>query len=59
MMDKRFRPCNVSYVERLALQTKLTLAQRDCKVIYVSFGTIVMEEVSVPYRAFAPRVTCC
>jgi len=44
MMDKRFRPCNVSYVERLALQTKLTLAQRDCKVIYVSFGTIVMEE---------------
>jgi hypothetical protein len=32
MMDKRFRPCNVSYVERLALQTKLSLAQRDSKV---------------------------
>ena len=44
MMDKRFRACTVPYVERLALQTKLTLARKNSKVVLVSFGTIVMDE---------------
>ena len=43
-MDKRFRACTVPYVERLALQTKLTLARKNSKVVLVSFGTIVMDE---------------
>lgn len=43
-MDKRFRACSVPYVERLALQTKLTLARKNSKVVLVSFGTIVMDE---------------